>query len=372
MKKKLTLIMLMVVLALALTACGKGKKENDNKKASTNPPEATQEASIPTNAPLPTEDTHTGQALSRLSGEYIPEKAANQRPYAMMINNIEYAAQFQSGLSQASIVYEAKVEGGITRLMAIFENFDAKRIGSARSARHYYVSVASEYDAIFVHFGHTKFATAKIESLGVDNISGLSGIGGKVFYRDSSISPPHNAFTSKKGLIAGRKILKYKKTYNKNFHNSHYQFYKEDTDLVSDKIANKITVKFSGYAAPYFLYDEATKLYNRYQYGSAHMDANAKTQLTFKNLIIQYVDDEPIVPGHPKDYRTINFENAKGKGMYISNGKAVKITWEKHESKGFMKYYDESGNELVVNPGKTYIALFPDEDSNLTISDKKK
>lgn len=373
-KKSIIITFLAVFMLLTFTACGKGDAKDDKKPEDTNTeaPATTPEPTGPSATPAPTENTHPGEALSRLTGEYVPEKVAKRRPYAMMINNIEYAAQFQSGLSQASIVYEAKVEGGITRLMAIFEDVDAKKIGSARSARHYYVSVASEYDAIFVHFGHTKFATAKIEKLNVDNISGLSGIGGKVFYRDNNISPPHNAFTSTDGLNAGRKILKYKKNYHKDFNNQHYQFYPEDTDLTSDKVANKVTVKLSGYTSPYFLYDEGTKMYYRYQYGKAHMDANNKTQLSFKNLIIQYVDDEPIVPGHPKDYRTINFEDAKGKGMYITNGKAMKITWEKHESKGFMKYYDESGNELVVNPGKTYIALFPDGDSKLTISKKTK
>lgn len=36
-----------------------------------------------------------------------------------------------------------------------------------------------------------------------------------------------------------------------------------------------------------------------------------------------------------------------------------------------MKYYAQDGSELTINPGKTYIALFPDENSKLTISAKK-
>ena len=101
------------------------------------------------------------------------------------------------------------------------------------------------------------------------------------------------------------------------------------------------------------------------------MDTANNKQLTFKNLIIQNVDDEPIVPGHAKDYRTINFTNATGKGKYITNGKAINITWKKKESEKFMKYYYEDGSELVINPGKTYVALLPDENSDLTITGKK-
>ena len=98
------------------------------------------------------------------------------------------------------------------------------------------------------------------------------------------------------------------------------------------------------------------------------MDTANNKQLSFKNIIIQFVDDEPIVKGHPKDYRTINFEKASGKGRYITNGKSIKIRWEKNENTGYMKYFNEDGSELVINPGKTYVALYPDEGSALKIS----
>lgn len=365
--KKLKLVIALALMVTVMGGCGKESDKSDAEATAT--PVVTEE---PVATPEPTEDPHAGKVQSKLTGKYISPKKANKRPYAMMINNIEYAARFQSGVSKAAILYEAKVEGGITRLMAIFEDTKGlDKIGSARSARHYYVSVADEYDAIFVHFGHTKFATAKIEKLGVNNISGLSGVGGKVFYRDNSIAAPHNAFASSKGLEEGRKTLKYRKNYKEGYE-GHYKFYEEDTDLNSEKIANKVTVKFSGYAAPYFVYDADKKVYYRYQYGKGHMDAATNKQLAFKNLIIEKVDDEPIVPGHPKDYRTINFEKTTGSGWYITNGKAVKITWKKDESKHFMRYYNEDGTELVINPGKTYVALFPDEGSDLKISKKIK
>ena len=371
MKKKIFMVFVCALLCMCFAGC-KGKKDTQEP---TMEPEATGEVSMPTEEPVvtpePTADPNEGKAKSLLTGQYVSEKKAKKRPYAVMINNIEYAARHQSGISKAQILYEAKVEGGITRLMGIFENIKSTKIGSVRSARHYYVSAASEYDAVFVHFGHTKFALSKIDKLGVDNISGLSGIGGRVFYRDNSISAPHNAFTSTKGLEAGMKALKYRKNYKKNYE-GHFKFYDTDSDLPDGKTAKKVTVKFSGYASPYFIYDADKKVYKRYQYGRAHIDTANNKQLSFKNLSIQYVDDEPIVPGHAKDYRTINFENAKGKGKYITNGKAVNITWEKNESKGIMKYYAQDGSELTINPGKTYIALFPDENSKLTISAKKK
>jgi hypothetical protein len=55
----------------------------------------------------------------------------------------------------------------------------------------------------------------------------------------------------------------------------------------------------------------------------------------------------------------MDLADASGKGYYITNGKMVPITWKKNEAKSFMRYYNEAGEELTINPGKTYITLFP-------------
>ncbi|WP_455718164.1 DUF3048 domain-containing protein, partial [Anaerosporobacter sp.] len=218
------------------------------------------------------EENHDGMVISKLTGEWVPEEVGTKRPYAVMFNNHSIASP-QSGTSEASILYEAIVEGGITRLMGIFEQFSTDRIGSVRSARHYFVSFADEYDAIFVHYGQTKYATSKIEQLGVDNLSGLSGIGTTVFYRDNSIKAPHNAFASYEGIKKGTEKLNYRTDYREDSEN-HFTFYTEDTDLKSDTNANKVTLNFSNFTSPYLVYNSDDKLYYRYQFGEKHIDYN--------------------------------------------------------------------------------------------------
>src|SRR5699024_3792131 len=93
--------------------------------------------------------------------------------------------------------------GGITRLLALGENYTGDRIGSVRSSRHYFASIADEYDAIYVHYGKTKYAKSKLAELGIGNLDGETGIGTTVFYRDNKMKAPHNAFTSLKGILAG-------------------------------------------------------------------------------------------------------------------------------------------------------------------------
>ncbi len=299
-------------------------------------------------------EIHEGQAKSPVTGLWIAEEKAVLRPYAIMINNIKKVNP-QSGISEASVLYEALVEGGITRLMGIFEDFSSDRIGSVRSARHYYASIADEYDAIFVHYGETKYATSKMSQLDLDNLSGLEGVGNTVYYRDKSISAPHNAFASYNGIIKGTKQKKYRTERASEWEN-HYGFYEEDTTLSNGQSVTKAALGFSSYTTPYFEYNEEEKVYGRFQFGGAHVDANTGEQLQFKNVIIQLVKEWNI---DNNGYQTMDIENSSGDGYYITNGKMVPITWQKNESNSKMHYYDTDGNVLKVNPGKTFIAVYP-------------
>lgn len=350
--KKLRIIIITVMIACAFTGC-KAKKVEVKEIPIEEPVEQVIEEPVVV-------DTHEGEEKSILTGEWFAAEKASRRPYAIMFNNIQYASP-QSGTSEASILYEALVEGGITRLMGIFEDFKSERIGSIRSARHYFVSFADEYDAIYVHFGETKYATAKISNLGIDNLSGLTGVGNTVYYRDKAIKEPHNAFASYEGIMEGTKQKKYRTEYEDKQEANHFKFYEEDTDLMSAIEAKKITLDYSNYTNPYFEYNEKDKLYSRFQFDKPHIDQNTRKQLEFKNIIIQYVKEWNI---DKKGYQTMDIENSSGIGYYITNGKAVDITWEKNESTKKMNYYDKDGNVLTINPGKTFISIFPNHREN--------
>lgn len=345
-----------------LTGC---KKEKDYK-AEIN--EITKEAEI-TNTTIPTvtleptptiDIAHEGMARSYLTGEWISKEESILRPYAVMFNNIKVASP-QSGIKDADILYEALVEGGITRLMGIYGKIEensktADRIGSVRSARHYYASIASEYDAILIHFGQTSYAAKKIKKLKLDHLSGTDGYGVNSFYRDKLIKAPHNAFASLNRILKGIEKGKFRTQLKENYIGQ-FQFYEEDNEISDGQAANKVTLPFSSGMQPYFTYDEAAKLYTRYQFGTVHTDYNTKEALTFKNIIIQIVKEWDI---DKNGYQTMDLEDAAGKGYYITNGKGMPITWKKKESTYFMRYYDEKGEVLTINPGKTYIAVFPD------------
>lgn len=346
------------MMSLLITGCnGRDSKDNidmedDNEDTSilpTEPPVLPE----PTATPIP-EPSHEGEMRSFLTGMWVSEEIGTKRPYAIQFNNFKSVGN-QWGIGQADIVYECIVEGGITRLLGIGENYSGDRFGSVRSSRHYFVSIADEYDSIYIHYGKTKYAASKIKELGINTLAGEDGIGTTVFYRDKSMNAPHNAFASIEGILKGIEKKGYETKYEENYE-PHYSFYEEDTDLTAGDGANKVTLDFSAYTAPYFEYNTTDKLYYRFQFGGAHIDKLTGEQLSFKNIIVQFVKEWDI---DKNDYQTMDITDASGTGYYITNGKVTPITWKKKEADRFMRYYGENGQELVINPGKTFITLFP-------------
>lgn len=132
---------------------------------------------------------------SYLTGETVSTEIGRVRPIALMFNNI-YDAVPQHGIENCGVVYEAPVEGSITRLMGIMEDYrDAARIGSVRSCRNYYIYLAREFNAMYAHFGQAVYAEPILNLPSTNNLSGLSNYGDTIYYRSDDRVSPHNVFT---------------------------------------------------------------------------------------------------------------------------------------------------------------------------------
>lgn len=313
----------------------------------------------PTATPVP---DHKNQTRSLLTGEWVNNSVAVQRPWAIMFNNLKIASP-QSGVGEASILYEALAEGGITRLMGIFQGLNsdsacANRIGSCRSARHYFVSFANEYDAIFIHYGATTYAYKYMTKIGIDEIDGTKGVGVQAFYRDKEIPAPHNAFGTVYDFNRSISRGKFRTEYEEGYTDSHFTFNEEPQDNPRTKQSAKyVLLEYSSTTTPSFTYDKNTGLYTRHQFGTIHTDYNTGEPLTFTNIIVQIVNE---FAKDDKGYQDMDLSNASGTGYYITRGEVEEISWVKNEAERTCIYYDSEGNQLVMNPGKTYISIFPD------------
>ena len=253
----------------------------------------------------------------------IVDPDSKTRPYAVMINNLGVARPYQSGLQDAYMIYEFIVEGGITRYLALFKDVNVDRIGTIRSSRHYYLDYVLENDAIYVHWGGSEFAYNDIRNLGINNVDGMT-YGGKYFWKDKSlnVSTEHTAYSK--------------------------------TEMIDNAVKD------------HYDYDSENKVYKRSVNGKAHTDYVTKQQYTFKNIITYQVENT-MIAGDYKGRQNLN-NIGSGEGYYISEGKAVKITWSKSSREAKTVYKLKStGEELKVNDGNTFIQVQP-LNQELTIS----
>ena len=354
--KKITYLLIATMMMVTMSSCG-NKADEPFVDITPEPTETPMPSVTPTPEPEPTVGVPEGMVASYLTGEYVPEEVGRRRPIAVMMNNVK-AAVPQAGIANAGVIYEAPVEGGITRLMSVIEDYDnLEKIGSMRSCRDYYIFYASGFDAIYVHFGQSAYAVPILELPQVNNLSGLAGYGESVFYRTSDRKAPHNAYTSYDGVQRGIEICGYTQEYKEDYQSS-YVFNEEGKpiDLPGSWTADVVKPGYLLNDAR-FEYNEDDGLYYRFQYGDKHIDELTGEQLTYKNVILQYSTwrnyDE-------NGYLNIDVD-AGNRGVYITNGKAIEITWKKHEPWGpTYYYYASNGAQITLNQGKTWVCIVQD------------
>ena len=289
----------------------------------------------------------------------IIDLESNERPIAVMINNNKAVWNYQTGIQDAYITYEMIVEGGITRMMAVYKGKDTQRIASVRSSRHYYLDYAMENDAIYAHIGWSPRAQSDIYSLGINAINADNS---RAFTWDNSlrgVATEHRAYTS---------IAKIKETANgkgirlTSDKKSLLSYSVEPLNLASYEgaiPANTVRIPYSNGHLTSYGYDAENKVYRRYQNNTEHKDFITGLQFTAKNIITYKVYNYTLNDGYAggrQDLKNIG----SGEGYFISEGYAIPITWEKSSRSAQTIYkVKATGKELVVNDGNTFIQIQP-------------
>ncbi len=366
MKKKNVKTGLMLLLVLSLTGC---KKETPEKTVQDIPQtEAVTEKETETETQAV--DTHEGEVRSFYTGKWIKEKNAWNRPAAVMTENTRVTLP-QYGVSRADVIYECPVEGGITRMMAIYQNYKKlEKVGNVRSCRLYYIYFAKEFDAVYFHAGESKYALPVLNSSYIENVDGITGKGGTYYYRDNGRKAPHNLYTTGEKLAAAMSDYGYDTKLPDN-QAAHYKFTTEDApNLLSDGKKAAVVKLYYVDAKPWFEYNKKDGLYYRFEFGNKQVDGLNNKQLAVKNIIIQNCASSLKDSGNGT--LDINYMSG-GDGMYITNGRAVSITWRRESAGDITHYYDENGDEIVLNPGKTWVAVCENKKSkgNIIYSTKK-
>lgn len=301
-----------------------------------------------------------GMVRSDLTNEWIFATAANTRPLAVMVpNNINSLPHYN--LSKAGIIYECNVEYEVTRLMPIFDDWTGlERIGNIRSARDYFINMAMEWDPIILHIGNIWYADEILSRAEVNNIDGLRH--DKAYYRVSTERRDfdQSAYSNGYAVKSVAKDMGYSLEHTYLYSPGHFSFAPKSnpttlTDVYGNMSATYVSLE-EAYPidAPYFVYNADDNLYYRYEYGDAHVDAINGQQLSFANIIVQNTYREYRQDGSYLIYR---LHDTTSDGYFITGGRAVHIKWSKEGTYGVTKYYDDNGDEIILNQGKTMICI---------------
>ena len=284
--------------------------------------------------------------------------AGNKRTLAIVIDNVGTAIP-QASLNEAMIVYEATVEGGLTRFLAIYKDPKVETIGPTRSARPYFIDYALENDSIFVHFGGSPKALSEVQSLRINNVNGIDDPG-KVFWRTNKKTAPHNAMVNVEEIWKYAVSRGYKTTTTER---NVLNYATEEVKLENGVVATTVNVPYSTSKVK-FVYDAETKLYQRYVGNTLQKDFITGEALTTKNIIITFARN--YTTSEENGYGRQAIENIGSlDGYYITNGMAEKIKCKKTSRSARTVYQDLQGNEIKVNDGNTYIQIVP-IDLNIT------
>lgn len=265
-------------------------------------------------------------------------------PYAVIIDNMKDAWPPQ-GLEYARVVFEAPVEAGITRFLAIFGSDEESdfEIGPVRSVRPYFVDWAEEFGTLLAHVGGSPEALEKIKDS--QKIYDLDEFRYRhpYFIRSSERYAPHNTFTSLELL---------KKFFNKVSRKKSFEFnqWKTKENNESRGEIRSITI---AYPDPYEVRWEYNKTINDYLriiqgkpfLTAAGLEVQASSVVVMKTdiTIIDNISRRKIIT------------DSSGEALIFQDGEVARGEWRKKN--GNTKFYDEDGIETAFNKGPVWIEV---------------
>lgn len=278
----------------------------------------------------------------------LTEDKADDRPVAIMINNISTAQPVQTGLNKADIIYETEVEGGITRLMAVYQNVsEVGRIGTIRSARYPYVDLALGHNAIYLHHGQdNKYCGPHLKDIDDINISE----GNYGFRIKNGLATEHTLYTEGGKLWDG--LVKDKVKTERGSSVMWANFTDDETPIALENTASSVSVPFSASYKTVFKYDSATGKYTRYFGNTLRKDYNTGNTTQVKNVFVLLTTIKNYSDGY---HRQVLLES--GEGYYCTNGTYTPIKWSKGAAKNGFKFTKSDGTELLVSAGSSWVCI---------------
>ncbi|MGI9080531.1 MAG: DUF3048 domain-containing protein [Acidimicrobiales bacterium] len=327
---RLSLVVLVAVLALVGAACSKSK---GNAKAK-----------------APAATTTTVPAIYPLTGLPVTNPANAARPaLSIKIDNVA-AARPQAGVDAADVVYEEVVEGGLTRLLAVYQSTDADPIGPVRSVRPTDPDLAAPFGGVFGFSGGSDRFEALIRSTpGLTAVS--AGDDAAAFPKHGPHTGDHTSYTSTAALYAHAAGAKPPPAFSP-FLKAGQPFAPAGATPVT-RLALIVGNQPVG-----FDFDAGTKTWKRSMDGKPDLLQNG-TQIESTNVIIEFVQYDPVDGAVDAAGSQVYQAMVQGTGeaWILSDGKVVKGKWSKTSQATLTTYTDAGGAPIAIPPGRTFVEL---------------
>lgn len=322
-------LLLCIIISTCFIADGCSKKVE---------PIITPSPSAPTKTETPVKTQQ--KYFSAYTGEEVKKEILDNIAVLAIVEN-SVAARPQSGLNAADIVYETLAEGGIPRFIALFQSGDGEKVGPIRSARSYFLDISKEYNLPFAHCGGSAEALMEIRNKNLMSMNEMAYE--STYWRDNKRKAPHNLYTSTDKL---RELVKTKDfvktpTVKLTFDKSYW-----DSDKLS--LAKDVFLKINNLYNTSYTYKDG--LYCKIMDRVSSTNKEDNLPITAKNIVVQITSISTQKDGEHLDIALVG----QGDGYVISNGKFIKMHWTKKNVASQTLLTDEEGNELPLNPGKTW------------------
>lgn len=313
-------------------------------------------------APAPIQravDAFTGEEHTKppptcpLTGMPAPGGEVPHQPVvAVKVENTPNAYPL-AGLQNADVVYEEIVEGGITRLMALYQCRDAPRVGPVRSARTTDPKILVQFSdgSVLVYSGGQSAVVNAVERSGLVSLDETTG--GAAFWRDPQRFSPHDLFASTTKLRAkvAKRIAE---------EGPPRRVFKFDSEArVPGKRVVGVTAAFSSSITATWRWMPAAGRWQR-RYQDAPMALDTGKAITATNVLIQQVE---VTEGNLVDvlgYRSPEVTlTGSGRAWVLRDGVLIKGTWSRPVMGAVTKFLTKSGVVIPLMPGNTWVELIP-------------
>ena len=357
---------LAILLVLCMLLCGCGGDEEETTEATQS--EVTEESSKVEEKEEKEEESKVEESSvveeekevyrHPLNGEVLEEPWKGVAA-ASTINNAPDALP-QYGISEADIFYEIEVEGGITRMLAIFTDMDeVGSIGPVRSARSYFNNITSAYNVPLFHCGGSNYGAN-----GYYDMNNVLPVWRHVnemenpqyFFRDSDrynyqgYAYEHTLFTTGEEMSAALADKGYdvREVYDFGL------TFAEEPEFAGES-ATEIEVIFKGGKTYSLTYNESTGRYEGAEYGGEHIDGATGEVMSFRNMIVIYT-------AHYHGEGGLSFYDliGSGDGHFACDGKIIPIKWSRADIYEPFVYTMEDGTPLTLGVGNSYVAVVSD------------